>query len=719
MVDTIPNDDVYYRDFRNADYNSINNALEEIDWDQILNVTDLEECVQQFYASLNRIIDRWIPLKKKKKASSHPKWFDCTVIRLKNKMNALHKRKKCSNSAEFNILYDRVRRQYKQQVRHSFRIYKEKTQLEISENPQRFYDHVREFRKQSDAFPANMSFGDRKGNTPSEIADLFRIFFESVYSKPSSNTLINFDVNSRHTGRIRNICERIPAIELNAEQIQRKINLLPDNLVAGPDNLPNLFVKRCSHSLLYPMTSLLSRTLESSKTPILWKSSYVRPIFKSGSRNSVNNYRGVAVQCTIPKLLDSIIASHINSHLSEILSHHQHGFMPGKSTVTNLAEFLNEAMRNMKSSTQVDAIYLDIMKAFDAVDIDLLCHKLELMGLNQQLLNWLRDYLAERKQIVKLNHSCMSRPINVSSGVGQGYPIGAELFKLFIADAPFYFQHASIYLFADDAKLLLPIDSIEDCERLQSEIDIAATYFGINRLNPNASKTKIITFKRKQQSIQFNYAVNGTEIQRVNVITDLGVILDEKLTFKHHIDHVVSRAKSVLSWIKRFAFYFDDPYVIKKLYITYVLPVVEYASQIWSPQFQNQIARIESIQKQFLLFALRSLKWRHRFLLPSYKHRLLLLQMNTLHDRRIIAQISFIFQLITGGIKSESLHDKINFRVHQRTLRSQELLIIDFNDTDPYNIMRQKFNEYSNLIDLGKSNLILKNLLKELFKSQI
>lgn len=334
------------------------------------------------------------------------------------------------------------------------------------------------------------------------------------------------------------------------------------------------------------------------------------------------------------------------------------------------------------------------------------------------MLNWLRDYLTGRQQIVKLNQACLSKPIHVSSGVGQGYPLGAELFKLFIADAPYYFEKASIHLFADDAKLSLPINAIGDCQQLQLEINIASKYFKSNRLLPNAQKTKSITFKRRHRAIPFEYTIDNIPIQRVSEISDLGVILDEKMTFKSQIDHVISRGKSIMGWIKRFAYHFDDPWVIKKLYMTYVLPVLEYASQIWSPIFQNQRDRIESIQKQFLLYAFRKFNWPHRFQLPSYKHRLLLLQMNTLNDRRVIAQISFIFQLITGKINSPILFDKINYRVIQRDLRNQELLQIDYNNNDPYNIMRQRFNEYSNLIDMNKSVNVLKNNLKELFKSQ-
>lgn len=106
----------------------------------------------------------------------------------------------------------------------------------------------------------------------------------------------------------------------------------------------------------------------------------------------IENYRGVAIQCAIPKILDSMIASHINNHLNNIIPFNQYGFMSSRSTVTNLVDFITETMNRMRNAKQVDAIYLDIKKAFDSVDIGLLCHILCIMGLNSQLLNWLRDY---------------------------------------------------------------------------------------------------------------------------------------------------------------------------------------------------------------------------------------------------------------------------------------------------------------------------------------
>lgn len=153
-------------------------------------------------------------------------------------------------------------------------------------------------------------------------------------------------------------------------------------------------------------------------------------------------------------------------------------------------------------------------------------------------------------------------------------------------------------------------------------------------------------------------------------IRDLGVMFDRDLSFKSHIEYISTRAKSRLAWIRRFSREFDDPWVIKKLFMTIVLPIVEYASQIWTPTFDYQVNRIESIQTQFLLFALRKLKWRDRFVLPSYKHRLLLLDMNTLNDRRSIAQICFIHSVLLGNISSPQILYELKLKVPNRITRN-------------------------------------------------
>lgn len=145
------------------------------------------------------------------------------------------------------------------------------------------------------------------------------------------------------------------------------------------------------------------------------------------------------------------------------------------------------------------------------------------MGLNNQLYNWIQAYLYKRRQLVKINSNTISKPVNVTSGVGQGYPIGATLFIMFIFDLTFHVNLSSLHLFADDSKLSKPVSSINDCYDLQHDLNAVTEYFNTNRLKLNVNKTKMITFSRKHNKINHIYTLNNIPIHRVNQINDLGI----------------------------------------------------------------------------------------------------------------------------------------------------------------------------------------------------
>lgn len=193
------------------------------------------------------------------------------------------------------------------------------------------------------------------------------------------------------------------------------------------------------------------------------------------------------------------------------------------------------------------------------------------------------------------------------------------------------------------------------------------------------------------------------------------------------MNFVINKAKSVLVWIKRFSYEFDDPWVVKRLFETFVIPIIEYGTQIWSPTAECDKVKIESIQKQFLLYALRKFDWyrRDKYKLPSYKHRLLFFHMNTLEDRRKINQIIFIISLMYAKITSPKLLSDLNFRVRQnefnirirhRNEMNNYLLNESRRDIDcPFIMMKKNFNKYYNLIDFNETIMRIKKNLKNHF----
>ena len=157
--------------------------------------------------------------------------------------------------------------------------------------------------------------------------------------------------------------------QVNKEDLLSYINNLDENFNPGPDSIPCSFIKNCSSFLQYPLLCLFNQSLKSGVFPDVWKTSFVYPVFKSEDRSSVTNYRPISQLSVIPKLLDHIIADILSSKFSSIILEQQHGFVKGRSTVTNLLLFTDFIYKALANSSQVDAVYMDFSKAFDVVNL--------------------------------------------------------------------------------------------------------------------------------------------------------------------------------------------------------------------------------------------------------------------------------------------------------------------------------------------------------------
>ena len=134
-------------------------------------------------------------------------------------------------------------------------------------------------------------------------------------------------------------------------------------------------------------------SLKSGIFPSRWKPSFIIPIFKSGWRKKIENYRGVAILSSFGKLFESLVTQFLTSELLNHISPHQHGFLKGWSTSTNLLEFVNFLVSKIAIGDQVDVIYTDISKAFDKILHSVLLKKLYKIGIHSSMLAWIKSYL--------------------------------------------------------------------------------------------------------------------------------------------------------------------------------------------------------------------------------------------------------------------------------------------------------------------------------------
>lgn len=445
----------------------------------------------------------------------------------------------------------------------------------------------------------------------------------------------------------------------------------------GPDQIPPLFIVNCATSLAEPVTILFKRSLSEGIIPKIWKSAYVTPVFKKGNKSQIENYRPISKICLFSKILERIVYTDLYEAVKCNLSDEQHGFLRKRSTTSNLVlahEFISEGM---EQHAQVDIIYTDYSKCFDRIDHHVLLQKLLSAGIHGDLYRWFCSYVDNRTQAVVLQGYTSTWTV-VPSGVPQGSILGPLLFILFISDIKSCFKHSYILLYADDMKILKKVHNDLDTHLLQEDLIRFQTYCILNKLQLNVSKCYHVTYTRKKTLIGTGYTLYGQTINKVNTIRDLGVIFDSKLLFDQHIESIVKKAAKALGFITRMSANFRSIKTIKIIYCSFVRSHLEYASQVWNPQYEIYNSRIEAIQKKFLKY----IDFKARQYSADYSQRCHRYHFLPLEHRRLINDICFLLNIANGTIDCAELVANIELRTNQLGLRQRPLLNVPFSCTN-------------------------------------
>ena len=170
------------------------------------------------------------------------------------------------------------------------------------------------------------------------------------------------------------------------------------NKALGPDGIPARVLKEYANELAPSLCYLFNKSLSLGVVPSQWKLAHVVPIHKKGSKEHASNYRPVSLLYILSKVLERCVFNRLYKHLAPVLQDAQHGFIRGRSTVTELLTFLHDIGAALNKGLETDVVYLDFSKAFDSVDHGKLVLKLKQHGVEGNLLSWLANYLSDRKQ---------------------------------------------------------------------------------------------------------------------------------------------------------------------------------------------------------------------------------------------------------------------------------------------------------------------------------
>lgn len=637
--------------FRKGNLTLLYGMLEHTDWGAFDHFADPVAACKYLYEQLESLFEISIP-KTRLQSRSFPPWFNGSIIRKVRIKHRLWSRFRRSHTAEALSRYREHRSSLRNEIRSAHAKFLRRLEENISSDPTNFWKHISS-RRSSDAV-FTLSVGGDQVSDSQIIADAFATYFMNSYV-PSSSTDIDFELLSTS-------CDSTLHIDLfNEEEVLSALRGLKGKPTAGPDNIPSFILRDCCSVFAKPLTKIFNLCLRSSIFPDVWKLSYLCPVFKKGDRADVSNYRPITIINNFAKVFESILYTRLYNFFSEKLVDCQHGFVRGRSTVTNLISVSQYIASSLDQRLQCDVIYTDFSKAFDRLDHGILLAKLRKIGLSSDLLSIFKSFLCNRKQFVSFRGH-RSSIISVSSGVPQGSILGPLLFNIFINDIVDNLDSdVHCLLYADDLKVYSQVTSIRDCLKLQHNLDKVSRWCELNRLYLNPDKCSVMSYGLIQQTLQHNYTINGSTLHRPDTVRDLGVIFDPKLSFTGHINHVVSSAYKILGFIIRNCRDFTKGETLVLLYNSYVRSRLEYACIVWEPYYDVHINNLESVQRRFLKY----LNFRLTGVYPciGYPHDQLLVQhsFESLSIRRQRAHLLFLRKLVCHEINCISILRQLQY----------------------------------------------------------
>ena len=585
--------------------------IENIDWSShIKDDDDVNNSIAFFLKTFEKILDVHAPYKlltrNELKLKTKP-WITKGILKSISIKNNLYKRYiKSKNSENKDLLFTKFK-SYRNNISNLLRSSKKsyyniffQSNINSIKNTWKGIKDLINIKGAKNTQSFTLNINDSIITDKHKIANTFNDYFSTIPGKLSEKIITT---NSSHMDYLRNPNQHSFFVQpVTDDEVKIFLNYtLKNGKSLGPNSIPTSVLKLVSSTISQPLTTIINNSFKSGTFPDMFKIAKVIPIHKKGSKLDFTNYRPISLLSNISKLFEKLMHNRLYKFLErfQCLYKHQFRFRNTHSTTHSLIENTETIRNALDNKLFACGVFIDLQKAFDTVNHNILLDKLSYYGIRGITLQWFKSYLSNRNQFVSINGSD-SESKSISIGVPQGSILGPLLFLIYINDLNKCLTFSTAYHFADDTNLLITNKSLKKINQyINHDLACLVQWLRSNKISLNAKKTELVVFKSRQTVVKkhLNFRISGQKITPVKCIKYLGVKIDENLNFQSHLNDLsmkLTRSNGMLSKLRHYVNFETLLNVYHSIFGSHL----RYACQVWGQSHNASFNRIISLQNK-------------------------------------------------------------------------------------------------------------------------
>uniref|UniRef100_A0A8C6W187 Reverse transcriptase domain-containing protein n=1 Tax=Nothobranchius furzeri TaxID=105023 RepID=A0A8C6W187_NOTFU len=321
-------------------------------------------------------------------------------------------------------------------------------------------------------------------------------------------------------------------LSVSRSQVKRQLERLNRNKAAGPDGVIPRVLKACAEQLYGILQHLFNLSLAQEKVPVLWKTSCLVPVPKKTRPSVSDDYRPVALTSHIMKVLERLLLVHLNKQTRTYQDQLQFAYRHGAGVEDAIIQLLQQTHCHLdKAGSTVRVMFFDFSSAFNTIQPDVLCQKLQKTQVGASTITWIKDYLTNRPQFVRLKN-CTSNQAISNIGAPQGTVLSPFPFTLYTSDFQYKSETCHLQKYSDDSAVVGCIRDGQEAE-FRELVERFVAWCGNNYLTLNVNKTKEMILDFRRNRVESNtVSIMGEEVEVVEEYKYLGVHLDNRLDYR-------------------------------------------------------------------------------------------------------------------------------------------------------------------------------------------